>query len=470
MTAATVPRRRPRGRRRLPAPTVAVGIAALALLAGVALGVLGARLGPLVVIALPVVLFAGLWALHRPLVAAVVVPLSLPVGLAPVGGGLQVVQVALVVVAVVVAVHRLGYGVGPLPFPAPAWWAVLLLTLMVLATPGAASLQLAVRQDAGMLAGVLVALALVEACRRLRDLRLVVGLLLAAGLVVCATGLPQLGDVSATAGGAIVTGQLTGSFSEHNQLGSFSAAVVLLAVGMLLGARSRWSRAGAGVVAVLALVTLSLSLSRGAWIGFALGGLVLLVLLPAARRVLMSVGIPVLLLGALLSGFAPDTPQVTIVRERLNTFTDPEANPYDDRPSIWDEAVRQIRASPWTGQGPGSFPVVARRSASEASFAVPDHAHNVLLTVAAESGIPAALVLIGLTLAVGGRVRRAVRSAEPRDAAVVAGVGAALCTFVGQGLVDYTMRNPVLLALIWTLTGLALAAARPVAGRAAGGA
>jgi hypothetical protein len=88
----------------------------------------------------------------------------------------------------------------------------------------------------------------------------------------------------------------------------------------------------------------------------------------------------------------------------------------------------------------------------------------VLLTVAAEAGTPAVLLLVGFTLSVGVVALRAIRRLRawerPRDAALVAGLAAALMMVVGQGLVDFTLRNPIIIVVVWSVLGLLLAADR----------
>src|SRR5207244_3119859 len=101
--------------------------------------------------------------------------------------------------------------------------------------------------------------------------------------------------------------------------------------------------------------------------------------------------------------------QVRVVEERIGTIAHPSVavNPYDIRPQIWREAELLIEEHPWLGVGPGNFPVATgldNRLPEEI-----DHAHDVLLTVAAEVGIPAVLMLIGLTLALALLSRRVVR-------------------------------------------------------------
>jgi O-antigen ligase len=149
-----------------------------------------------------------------------------------------------------------------------------------------------------------------------------------------------------------------------------------------------------------------------------------------------------------------------VVGERLSTLARP-ANPLDDRPAIYREAGRQIRDDPWTGQGPGNFPVASARAVSQARTVGAYHAHNVLLTVASETGIPAAILLVALTLMLGRTVVRASRNlADPRDRALIAGVGSGLFVHVGHGLFDFNLRQAVVLFVTASLVGVVLVARR----------
>ena len=447
-------------------PAVLLALASAA--AGLVLGVLGVRLGPVVVLALPVGAVLVAAALSRPVVAAALLPLALPVGLVALPGGLlQVADAAVVLVVALVVAARLTAGPALLPAPVGTGLLLLLLALVALAVPTAADPGVAVKQAASLVVGGLGVLAVAGACRGVRDVRVVAALLLLTGTGVCATALFQAGQVRGTAGGRVVAGA-TGIFTEHNQLGGFAAAVLLVAVGLLLGARGRGARLGAGVAVAVALVALALALSRGAYLGTLLGGLLLLALLPQARRALVLAGLPLVLVGGLLAAYAPDTPQVRLVGERLASFGDPGGNPADERPAIWSEALRQVALDPWTGSGPANYPLLAQRSTSRAVSAAPEHAHDVLLTTAAEAGLPAALALVALTVVWARALVRTVRALrDPRDAAVAAGLAAALAAFVGQGVFDVTLRSPVLLVLLCLCTGLALALTRPALGPSA---
>ncbi|MDQ1696163.1 MAG: hypothetical protein QOJ03_1516, partial [Frankiaceae bacterium] len=140
----------------------------------------------------------------------------------------------------------------------------------------------------------------------------------------------------------------------------------------------------------------------------------------------------------------------------------PAANPYDDRPAIYREAVHIIETHPLLGVGPENFVVAATKSASDTQTVAPLHAHNFLLTVAAEMGLPAALLLVGMTLSVGRRIRRAALLSSRSERALTVGFGAALVVLVGQGLVDFTMRNPTIFMFVWAMLGMTLVAVRAV--------
>ena len=442
----------------------AVLVAAAATLAGGVLTVLGTRYGPAVIVGLPVTLLLLGWALERPLVAVAAIPLSMPLAFTPLPGGLQVIHVATLLAVAAVVANRLSAGRGALPAPPGTGLLLGLVGLVAVAVVGAPNRGFAVNQTITVIVAALGLLAVVGACRDFPDVRRMVGLILLGGLVVCGLALPQASSVSGSAGAVNVSG-VTGIFSEHNQFGAFAAAILLLAAGMAFGARTRWRRWGAGITAVVALGCVGLALSRGAYLGTALGGVVFVLLVPQARRWLVaSIAVLVAGLGVFLF-VAPDNPQVRLIIARFGTFSNPAANPEDDRPAIWAEALRQIRLNPWTGSGPANFPVVAAHAQSPVTFFVPAHAHDVPLTVAAEIGVPAAIVLIALTLLWTRVVLRAGRALpDRRDSAVMAGVAGAAATFIGEGVFDATLRSSAILVLLCLCVGLALSAAEHAGG------
>ena len=106
-------------------------------------------------------------------------------------------------------------------------------------------------------------------------LGLLVVALLVAGAVSSVWALAASGPTESFYGGGVVTGRAVGVFSQPNELGLFSAVLLVLALGAWLGSASPRLRATGMVAAGLLVAALGASLSRGAWFG-ALAGVVAL--------------------------------------------------------------------------------------------------------------------------------------------------------------------------------------------------
>ena len=442
------------------APLVAIGAFGL----GVGLAALGRRVGPIAVVALPIVLIVAGASLSVPRRAVALTVLAMPLGIIQIPGvPLQVIDAAILAGVGLVVVARGARGHAPLAWSGALGWALALVALAVLATPSAVDVGLAVRSTAQLLSGVLLAFAVISVCETEQDLRWLVAVFLGVATVICLIAFPSAGQLRASFGGAVVENRATSVFAQPNELGSYSGMVLLTAVGAFLSARTRRGRNLTLVTVLAALGALGLSLSRGAWVGTALGVVGLAVLLPSARR-LLALGVPALAIAVVAAALSPSATSVRIVQARLGSITEQTVNPYDERPIIYAEGRRQVIAEPWNGVGPGNFPAASARSVSDAQTVGADHAHNALLTVAAEIGLPAAGVLAGLTLALAfaalKTVSRLRAAGRERAAALAGGLGAALLSVAGHGLVDFPLRNPVLFATVWILSALLLAAAR----------
>jgi len=217
-----------------------------------------------------------------------------------------------------------------------------------------------------------------------------------------------------------------------------------------------------GTAAVGALGALVVSASRGAWLGALVGFGVLVALHPKARRPVGRValgGVAVALGGLLLF---PGSGPVEAVGDRAASVAAPSGNPYDVRPLTWQEAVREFSQRPVLGNGPGTFDVLSGRSPSTLQFYPREHAHNGLLTTAAELGAAGVLAALGMVVAlvaaVRARARRLRATHRWHDLGVLAGGAAALAALGGHLLVDYPLRNPLLMVTAWATLGLVLAA------------
>jgi putative inorganic carbon (HCO3(-)) transporter len=443
------------------ATAAAAAVAVVGVAVGIVVGAIGARFGISVMIGLPLVALLVLATLSRPATGVALVLLAIPIGLKTLPVGFVVVQgVAMLAIGAMVLV-RLARGQSPLPWSPPLIWGVAVFALCLAATPRAVDTTLATKQDIDLALGLLLVLTAYAAAPSLDAVRRLAHVLLGVGLVVALMSLGHASALHAVAGAQRVDNRLRGTFTEPNQFGGFSAIVLVVAVGIALGARSRRERWWAAGVASLDGLAMLLALSRGAWIGVMLAGVLLLVLVPRARRALALTVVALAAAVPLFGLFTPDLPQVTVVRQRVSTLHLPASTPYDSRPAIWREAAREIGTSPLLGEGPGQFPIVSRQAASSAATVYADHAHDVLLTTAAEAGIPAALAVIGFTVTMLIVLVRAVRRLEGTpDGPLVAGLGASLAVVVGQGAVDFTLRNADIFLLLSVLVGLTIAAAR----------
>ena len=444
----------------------AVLVATISMAIGVVLAFVGASVGPLFMFAVPAGILAAIAVLVRPWVGLVVLFLIYPVGYITIPAGgveIELVQIAAALVTGLLMLRRLGSGATPLPWAPQMWWAFMFVAWALVATPSALDQKAALTQDVLIVIGFLLALAVLAACRTIEEARWGLAFLLVVGSGLVATGLSSLSELRAAFEGAVVAKRPRTVFDQPNDLGAFAAVVFMVGIGLSLGARLRWTRILAGLATAVALTSLIVSLSRGAWIGTAIASVFLLWILPEARRTAVRFGLPaVIILAAVFGVVLPDPPpQIQVVQARLSTLSNPLDNPYDDRPAIWAEAMREIREDPLTGQGPGSFLRASSRSRSLAQTVGALHAHNTLLTVAAETGLPNVFFLMGFTVSIGLVVIRSVRRLlRPRDRALVAGVGAALLALVGQGLVDFNLRNPLIFIVAWTLVGTLLVAER----------
>jgi putative inorganic carbon (hco3(-)) transporter len=299
--------------------------------------------------------------------------------------------------------------------------------------------------------------------------RWILGAFVFAAAIIATVGLSSGSAVEASYGGAdVISGRLGTAFSSPNQLGTLCAMAFPVATALMLASRRPTARTVAAVILLLVIAALGLSLSRGAWLGAGVAFLFMLVTMREARRFVAVVGIPLAVVGVVIYTYArPTSPEINVINERAHAFT--KLSPYDNRRDIWREALREAKAHPLVGEGPGSFAVVSTRAGSEASSVQAEHAHNLWLNTAAEQGFPADVLLAGFVAAVVVAGVRASRYARRRGArqerVLMLGIAAALIAVLGQEMVDHTLTNPVVRIAAWGLIGCLLAAERVTAPR-----
>jgi len=434
-------------------------VAAGAFALGLVLAVIGTRYGPAVMVGLPIAAAVAIAAYRKPVVAVGALVLALPAGNMRGVAGFEIAWLAALAASGLVILSRALRRRKAIVWVRQFWWLVALTAVFGVSASQALNPTFSSMIVARWVIGAVLAVVVVSACDNMDDLRRLLMTFLVVGAVVCLMAVATMQQFEVRTGAQNVDNRLTGIFSQPNELGTFAGFVAVGAVGAVFSARSRRTRVLMAACGGAGLAALLLTLSRGAWIGAAGGLVAFAVMYPRARRALLTVAVLAVAAATVAFAVAPQGTQVQVLRERFKTISKPMDNPYDDRPTIYNEAIREIQARPLLGFGPGGFLEASARSVSEARTVQALHARNALLTVAAESGLVAALLVAAMTVSLGLMAYRSCRTLRrrPRDAAVVAGVGAALFTLVGHGLVDYALLNPALFVSTFVVFGMLLA-------------
>lgn len=314
-----------------------------------------------------------------------------------------------------------------------------------------ASAHLAILAWAGF--GCLLALSQLDE----KSMIVVMEALLLSAALVCAGAMTQMGQMTSEEGGSVINGRLQGPFSQPNELGSFAQLTLPLVPAFAVSSRSRSSRGLALLAAPAIAAALMLSLSRGAWLGAIVSTIALAWLAPRLRRPLAAlVGLG---LAAMMLTLAVGGPGSAIISARLHSIVDNSASTSDQRPAIWEFALRLLGEHPLLGAGPGSLPTASLDAHTSAVALVqPQHAHNVFLAALSEGGLLGGLTLLAL-LGVGAwcalQLHRAIRSATPwRESWIPLAATASLAGAAAHGVIDFPWRAPALTFTTWVMAGV----------------
>lgn len=371
------------------------------------------------------------------------------------GGRSSIGQVSLVLVLGLAGVAGIfARSLGTLAKPSP-----LLLAGGILAAGSAfhsiypdRTIQYLLLLLAYLLAGVLAAEAAREGPRLERALLVAI---LASGVLVTVVGLLRLFQGSDE---GLYARLLTGPFGYPNAMAGFLLLTGGTALAMAREGRSPAIRAGTMAAGGLALVGLLLTRSRGAFLA-AGAGLVVWVVVEWRK------GWPRRRLWIWLGGISLLAVLVWLPWKLGGSL--PSAWRLADRPEVsslvWRWQILQwtwamARDHPWWGVGPGAFPV-ALTHYQRIPYISSENPHNLYVELAAEYGLPAAilaLVTLGVFLGrVGAAIRRAPDSDPTRRGQ--AALLATLVAFVVHSLVDLDWSFPAIAATVATMLGLASA-------------
>jgi tetratricopeptide (TPR) repeat protein/O-antigen ligase len=296
--------------------------------------------------------------------------------------------------------------------------------------------------------------------------RVLMNALLLSGLLILLFGFVQTRTWLTSSLPLILNGALeftlprpVSTLGNANTLGAFLAVLIPFAL-EAARANKGVGRVIMALYALLAFVLLALTYSRGAWIGAAAGVAVYALLLarradllsPPRLRAVWHAQTPLrrgLIGAAALVVIAAGVGALALVS--LSTFA-PGGRAADTRTWIYNTAIHLFTAQPLSGSGLFTFGAGIARYYGNPPLEIHAHAHNLILHVAAELGIPGVIALALSVWAVGRAIWRGSRG----DPLVIAGAGA-VTAFAIHHLFDVPSMNPAV-ALI-SLFALVIAAA-----------
>jgi putative inorganic carbon (HCO3(-)) transporter len=266
-------------------------------------------------------------------------------------------------------------------------------------------------------------------------------------------------EIEVQSGGRLATNRAQAIFAHPNVLAFF--LILALAPSLALTGRgAQWRRllmlASAGAI----IGGLALTLARGGIVGASVS-LVVLMAWPPFRRV----AIPLLAVLATAVVFNFNSIQtareVTLVRERLATITSPTEVQRNTRFGIWEKSLPMVGEQPWLGVGEGNYSEESPRfGLLDIGGLHYDHAHNVFLTVAIETGLIGLALFLTFLWGAARAAARALAARQPGTYPLALGITAALCGLLVTSLGEYPPRTNAILAVIMVQVGGLIACAR----------
>ena len=132
------------------------------------------------------------------------------------------------------------------------------------------------------------------------------------------------------------------------------------------------------------------------------------------------------------------------------------------RLSMWRDALPLIKRHPWLGTGLGTFPIAYTSGQTAFLGQFVNHAHNDYLELAADLGIPAALILFASILFILARAIRSFLSGERDfDRIVALGCVGSIVAILLHSFADFNLYIPANALLFSAILGLAVSVRVP---------
>jgi O-antigen ligase len=214
------------------------------------------------------------------------------------------------------------------------------------------------------------------------------------------------------------------------------------------------------LAATVLLVAIVFSLSRMGMISVlvSLGAMAAVVWTGRHRSPLPAALILLLLAGGVITAAWVGVGPVVEHFEQLPQ-NEPLATGTEGRVALWKDSVKLIRAHPWTGVGLGCFEIAFTNVQSVRLTYVIDHAHNDYLEIAAELGLPCALLFFGGLFWIAVRTLQAslqARSSLTRSLAL--GSFAGTSALLMHSIADFNLYIPANSLVFAVVLGIGYAA------------
>jgi O-antigen ligase len=230
--------------------------------------------------------------------------------------------------------------------------------------------------------------------------------------------------------------------------------VLPIAVALLLGEHRLRYRLAAVVASGTVGLALLTTLSRTGWIS-GLVGLGVVVFFVRGRVLAWVLALVAAV--TLLVSFAGVT---GVLGERAASATDLGQYEVASRFDFWNASLKIMETSPVVGVGLANFAdaysdvnVQGKWNLPGPGYRPPPHAHNLLLTLLAETGIVGIAAFLTFIAAVMAALLRATRSADGSSRFLVAGIAGALAAIFVDNSADVTLFNNVTQATFWVILG-----------------
>jgi O-antigen ligase len=261
--------------------------------------------------------------------------------------------------------------------------------------------------------------------------------------------------------GVTTSSGATQSGFQPNEVAGTLALLFPLAIAIVLWESRRWLRVLAGLGALVMATTLALTFSRSGLLGTAIAMVFLLVL----RWPRLIFAVPVVILATAIAIWRIGLDRVGTWLLALPTAADASGKAAG-RLELWNRAFYMIQDFPFTGIGLNTFPVVVGvlypLVVNDPDVPVP-HAHDFLLQVAIDLGLPGLICFLLLLAAAAIGLVRAWKTRQGWERGLVAGIAAGLVGHLIFGLTDAVTLGAKPGVFLWSMLGAAVALGLPPA-------